>query len=102
MQSRSASPMPNNIEYVKDSLPYGSRLILQDGRAIQPPFYRFVNDVRRYAPKILRGGLTAAGLYGAYKLGKYRNNIVNKFQKIKSGFMKPFNNPKANYTRSHT
>ena len=102
MQSRSVSPMPNNIEYVKDSLPYGSRLILQDGKAIQSPFYRFINGVRRYAPKILRGGLTAAGLYGAYKIGQYRNNIINKFNKIKSGIMNSFNNPRANYTRSNT
>ena len=100
--SRSASPMPQNIDYVKEALPYGARLVLQNGNAVQPPFYRFVNGVRRIAPKILYGLGSGAALYGAYKLGQHRDAAIGKFNKIKD-FFKPKPRPsQRNLTRSHT
>ena len=91
---RSASPMPDNIGYLRDTLPEGSRLILQNGNAVQPFFYRALNGIRKFGPKVLLGG---AGLYGDYKLGQYSNTIANKFGKLKS----IFSSQRSNYTRSH-
>ena len=96
-QSRSVSPMPNNVDYLRDTLPEGSRLILHNGNAVQPFFYRVLNGIRRFGPKVLLG---SAGLYGAYKLGQYRDVIANKFNKIKSKIIHTFNAPRSNYTRS--
>lgn len=93
-QSRSVSPMPDNIGYLRDTLPAGARLNLYNGNAVQPFFYRALNDIRKFVPKLLLGG---GGLYGAYKLGQYHDAIANKFGKFKS----MFSNQRSNYTRSH-
>lgn len=95
-QSRQSSPMPDNVGYLRDTLPEGSRLIIQNGNAIQPFFNRALNGIRKFGPRLLLGGV---GLYGAYKLGQYHDAIANKFNKIKSKITHTFNAPRSNYTR---
>ena len=102
LTSRETSPMPPNIQYIRDSLPPDSRLTLANGNANQPPLLRFINGVRRYGDKLLLGSAALGGLYGAYKLGQHKNAIINRLNKLGTGFYNWFHHPRSNLTRSHT
>ena len=98
-QSRETSPMPADIDSLKNSIPYNGRLYLGNGN---PPFMkRFFNGVKWAGKKLLVGGGTLGGLYGAYKLGQHKDAILNKFNKVKEGIYNAFSDARNNLTRSH-
>ena len=81
--------MPNNINHIKNNLPFNTIYQLQNHHIIPYPLQY---NLKRHWPKILIGLGTIGGFYGAYKLGQ-RNPNNNKFTKT-------IRYPKMNYTRS--
>lgn len=85
-ESRSTSPMPANIEEIRNSIPKNSIYRLPNRNVFQLPAHL----IRRVGTKLLYGGAALGGLYGAYKLGQY-NALRANVQPVSS-----------NYTRSNT
>ena len=99
--ARGTSPMPPNIQELRDSLPYGAKLTLANN--YRPPLMnRIGNGIRRIGNKLLLTGLGLTGLYGAYKLGQYKDVVMNRLNKFGTSFVNMFKRPSANYTRSGT
>ena len=101
MNHRGTSPMPNNIDDIKNSMPYGAVMNIQNWIPNQPLFYRALNGIRRNIPKILTTGALAGTLYGAYKLGANKEQVMNRLSKFRSLFSRS-SYPQSNYTRSDT
>ena len=99
-QSRDTSPMPSNIDAIKNSLPINTKLYLYDGNINYSPMRRFFNGIKWAGKKLIQGGGIAGGLYGAYKLGQHKDAIINKFHKLKDSITNTFNAPRNNYTRT--
>ena len=84
-ESRSTSPMPVNIEEIRDSLPKDTIYRLPNRNLLQIPMHL----IRRIGTKLLYGGTVLGGLYGAYKLGQHRASMANT------------RSASSNYTRSN-
>ena len=100
-QSRDTSPMPANINSLRNSLPTNGVLYLNRSGGNIPFMRRFFNGVKWAGKKLLVGGGTLGGLYGAYKLGQHKDAILNKFNKVKEGIYSAFSDANNNLTRSH-
>ena len=99
--ARGTSPMPPNIQELRDNLPYGATLTLANN--YRPPLMnRIGNGVRRIGNKLLLTSLGLTGLYGAYKLGQHKDDIMNRLNKFGTSFVNMFRRQPANYTRSGT
>ena len=87
-QSRSVSPMPDNIKEIYNNVPQHTIYRLPDRSFLRLPRHL----LRRVGTKLLYGGAILGSLYGGYKLGQYKG---------KSFFANHGGNGRSNYTRSN-